>query len=166
LFSTLCLQNLEYENNWRYVFKLDRKLWTMQKAIPTVGVVIYKGDKVLLVRHGEKAEHITGVYGLPSGRLKLNETDLDAAIRELEEETGLKTTAEDLVELPKSYYDIIERNDGKKKFSLRAFVCRRCSGKLRATEETVPEWIKISEIKNINHLPSAGQPVIDGLKYK
>lgn len=71
--------------------------------IPTVGVLVYRNDEVLLVCHGESAGHLTGVYGLPAGRLGEGESEIEAAVRELEEESGLMTSPERLEPLPKLY---------------------------------------------------------------
>ena len=67
----------------------------MDGMIKTVGILIIKDNKVLLVRHEEAASHVTGIYGLPAGRLEKEETEIQGAIRELKEETGLITSEED-----------------------------------------------------------------------
>jgi 8-oxo-dGTP pyrophosphatase MutT (NUDIX family) len=71
--------------------------------IPSVGVVVFSKEFVLLVRHKKGADNVTGIYGLPSGRLEDGETNISAAKRELAEETGLITTEEHLTQLPESY---------------------------------------------------------------
>lgn len=67
---------------------------------PTVGVLISKKDKVLLVRHEAGGNHVLGTFGIPAGKFEPNETPVQVAIRELEEETGLICTEMDLEELP------------------------------------------------------------------
>ena len=96
------------------------------KPIPTVAVLIIKDDEVLLVKHTEKARHLTGTYGLPSGRIDENETERKAAVRELLEETGLLAKEDNLIEFPKNFYVAdLERKGGKKlKFGWRVFLCR------------------------------------------
>lgn len=39
------------------------------KRIPTVGVVLIDGSKVLLVEHGESSGHLTGSFGTPGEEL-------------------------------------------------------------------------------------------------
>ena len=74
----------------------------MGEVIPTVGVLIYRNkEEVLLVRHKKSASNLTDTYRLPAGRLKHNESEVKAAIRELKEETGLLTTEESLQDYPK-----------------------------------------------------------------
>lgn len=63
-----------------------------------VGIFLEYNDKfVLLHRHEHKPDGNT--WGLPSGKVEENETDLDAALRELFEETGYKGTREELEHL-------------------------------------------------------------------
>ena len=137
----------------------------MEKVIPTAGVLIYRNnEEVLLVRHGESASHLTDTYGLPAGRLRENESEIEAAIRELEEESGLITTQKHLWKLPKFYSAKIERKDGTKTFSLTVFLCDSYSGELRKTDETEPLWIKISDMDNYNLISNTKQIVLHGLE--
>ena len=119
----------------------------------------------MLVRHKEDAEHLAGTYGLPAGRIRENENSIDAAVRELKEETGLKTSTESLLELPQLYYATIERKDGSRQnFSFRVYLCKKYSGELQENKETVPEWINVSELKNYNLLPNVETAINDALK--
>jgi ADP-ribose pyrophosphatase YjhB (NUDIX family) len=52
-----------------------------------IGVVVWRGDKVLLIKRGNPPR--TGEWGLPGGAQKLGETIMQAAVREAREETGL-----------------------------------------------------------------------------
>lgn len=124
--------------------------------IPTVGVLIFKDNKILLVKHEEKAQHINGSYGWPGGRIEKSETLRKAAVRELAEETGLKAKEEDLIEfiydLPPA--DIKRKNGETHSFSVKLFVCEKYNGSLQSSEETTPEWIEISELDSYDLLPN------------
>ncbi|MBI2594694.1 MAG: NUDIX hydrolase, partial [Candidatus Colwellbacteria bacterium] len=70
----------------------------MEDIVPTVAALVLRDDKVLLVRHKEGAAHLTDTYGLPSGRIGDGESEKEAALRELKEETGLQATLQDISE--------------------------------------------------------------------
>ena len=54
---------------------------------PCVGVVCLRGDEVLLIRRGRPPRQ--GEWSLPGGRIEPGERAVDAALRELREETGV-----------------------------------------------------------------------------
>ncbi|MEM2978378.1 MAG: NUDIX hydrolase [Candidatus Hadarchaeales archaeon] len=80
----------------------------MRKTLPKVGasVLVEKGGKVLLVRRG--SEPGKGRWALPGGLVEPGEEVGKAAVREVEEETGVKVRLKGLV----GVYDILER-DGR-----------------------------------------------------
>lgn len=141
----------------------------MKNVIPAVGVLVFKDDTVLLVEHLEGAGHLTGTYGLPSGRLEKDEKYIIAAIRELQEETGIITTENDLIEYSENVYTAtLQRKGGTTvESSIKIFVCKQFSGEIRGSIETLPKWIKISEIAKYrnNLLPNVEKMIKDGLKY-
>jgi len=54
----------------------------------SAGVAIYYKNKILLAHPSRTS--IIGTWSVPKGKIEENETELDAAIRELEEEVGIK----------------------------------------------------------------------------
>ena len=75
--------------------------------LPVVGVgaIIWRGDQVLLVRRGNPPR--AGQWSLPGGRQELGETVVEAAKREVTEETGLTVEIAEVV----TVVDLIERDD-------------------------------------------------------
>lgn len=56
--------------------------------VPAVGVVCLKDEAVLLIRRGKPPR--MGEWSLPGGRIEPGERAIDAALRELDEETGVQ----------------------------------------------------------------------------
>ncbi len=136
----------------------------MEKIIKTAGILIFKKDNVLLVKHTQKAEHQTGTYGIPAGRINSNETEKETAVREIIEETGLKVEKRDLQPLSTLYTAKIKREDDlTKEFSLQVFFCKNYSGELFGDEKTIPEWIPIKKLDNYKLLPNMKKIILDGL---
>ncbi|MFA5644711.1 MAG: NUDIX hydrolase [Patescibacteria group bacterium] len=123
-------------------------------VIKTIGVLIIKNDKVLLVKHGKSAEHLNDKYGLPAGRIILGESEKETAKRELKEETGLDVDLDNLVLLPKEWTAKIERKEEIKEFSLKVFYTNKFSGSLINSDETSPEWVFIDDLRDVDLLPN------------
>jgi len=135
------------------------------ERIPTVGIIVLKDENVLLVRHGEKAGHLTGSYGTPGGRIDPGEVAIRAAQRELEEESGLYVAKKDLIELPEKYEADLKRKDGNILHSYHTvFVCRIFTGELRATNEAAPEWVPIGKLHEMELLPNTENMVKKALE--
>jgi 8-oxo-dGTP pyrophosphatase MutT (NUDIX family) len=135
------------------------------KKIKSAGILIFKNKKVLLVKHKEKAEHKTGAYGIPAGRLEHDETEIEAAIRETYEETCLKIYKKYLKPLPTLYFANIQRKNGQiKNFSLRVFLCSYFDGKPKETEENIPKWVNVDKLGKYNLLPNMKKIIFEGLE--
>ena len=136
------------------------------EVVPTIAVIIYSEDKksVLLIKHGEKASQKTGVFSLVGGKLDPGETHIQAALRELEEETGLVASADDLIEIPVDYSAVIERKDETKHYSMKAYVLPKYKGEIRSEgDKTTPEWHEITELDKLeNLLPNIKEAVAEG----
>ncbi len=63
--------------------------------IPCVGAILADGERILLIRRGHEPE--AGRWSLPGGRIEPGETDHQALVREVREETGLEVIPGPLV---------------------------------------------------------------------
>ena len=65
--------------------------------VPAVGVVCLRGDSVLLIRRGTPPRQ--GEWSLPGGRIEPGERAMEAALRELREETGVAAEITGLIDV-------------------------------------------------------------------
>lgn len=136
------------------------------KVISSIGILIIKENKALLVKHGSRATHLTGVYGLPAGKME-ERGEKEAAVKELREETGLVTTVDSLTEFPNNEYSAdIETKSGEIiRYPWKVFLCKGYSGYLQGSEETTPEWVEISKLTDYNLLPNVNNAIQAGMKF-
>ncbi len=129
--------------------------------IPTAHVLLFHNGKVLIVKHAEAAGHLNGVYGIPGGRLNPGETLEDAAVRELQEETGLIVQKQNLRTYPNNSYtaDIIRKNSQMEKFTMTVFVAEKFTGEMKAAPETHPVWVDVDRLYLYNLLPNVEKAV-------
>ena len=73
-----------------------------------VGVVCLRGDEVLLVRRGTPPR--LGEWSLPGGRIEYGERAIDAARRELMEETGVTADLHGVLDVVDGLFPEIERH--------------------------------------------------------
>jgi 8-oxo-dGTP diphosphatase len=74
-----------------------------RSPVPAVGVVCLRGDAVLLIRRGTPP--LLGAWSLPGGRIEWGERAMEAALRELAEETGVEAELLGLVEVADGLFD-------------------------------------------------------------
>lgn len=138
------------------------------QPIPTIGILVFRNNnqEVLLVKHGEKAGHLTDSYGLPAGRIDPGENDVEASIRELKEETGLKTSPEFLIELPYDFGVVeLKRKKGIMLCTWKVFICTKYRGEIGTDgKETTPEWVNIKDVAKYWLIGNTELAIKEGLK--
>ena len=116
----------------------------IQEMINTVLVFLIRKDKdknleVCLGKRKTKYAH--GMWNAPGGKVRSGEDILDAAVREVKEETGLEISKKCLKKRAKIFY-----NESTGNCIVNAFVCENWKGKLTETKEIAARWLDIDEI--------------------
>jgi ADP-ribose pyrophosphatase YjhB (NUDIX family) len=96
-------------------------------------------------------------WSIPGGRMEVGETIAQTAVREVEEETGLKVRPERLVGIYSNPDHVVEYGDGeiRQQFSV-CFACRPVGGQLATTTEESLEvrFFTPAEIEGMTLHPS------------
>ncbi len=115
-----------------------------------VGIMIVKENKILLgLRNPDKVKASSelqgqGTWTMPGGKVEFMEKLVDAAKRELEEETSLKATRLDFLCISDDMTDTAH-------FVTAGFIVREYTGEVKIMEpETILEW----KWFDLNNLPS------------
>jgi len=138
----------------------------MGPLIPTAAVLVLNEGKILVVKHTKNAKHLTDSYGLPGGRVDPGENELQAAKRELFEESGLVAEEKDLHDFPNNiFYAQIQQKDGLKNFSWKVFLCQKFTGQLTNNEEGIPEWVTPEQFNTLNLLSNCKDAYANALKF-
>jgi ADP-ribose pyrophosphatase YjhB (NUDIX family) len=128
------------------------------RPVAGVGVVVRKGDDVLLIRRGKPPR--VGEWGIPGGVVELGETWRDAARREVREECGIEIRVESIADA----VDIIVRDDAARvqyHYALVDFAASYVSGELRASSDVLEaRWVSLGELHHFP-LPAKTRAVIE-----
>ena len=117
----------QFENKWR-------------KPTVTTDGIVTRGSDVLLIRRGN--EPFKGAYALPGGFLNYGERLEDCVVREVLEETGIKTSIIDLV----GVYSAADR-DPRGHFVTAVFHLQPISGTAKGGDDaSSAEWIPLDRL--------------------
>lgn len=112
-----------------------------------VGVVVLKGDDVLLIRRGKPPR--IGEWSLPGGLQELGETVADAARREVMEETGIDIDLGPILDT----VDIIRRDDAgeiETHYTLVDYAAEWTAGEPVAGDDAMhAEFVPVAEIEGL-----------------
>ena len=109
-------------------------------VIPCVGAVIKDGQgRLLLIKRGHAPG--AGLWSLPGGRIEPGETDAEALVREMREETGLVIEAGQLIGTARR-----PAQDGSV-FDIRDYAATVIGGTLRPGDDAADaRWVDASEL--------------------
>jgi len=112
----------------------------------------------------KKTGHGLGKWNGFGGKNNKNEEPIDAAIRELEEESTVKAKKEDVNEI--GYIEYFEP-DGD--WIVNVYACRQWEGDVTLTEEMEPKWFSYEDIPYDEMWPDDAiwlSKVLEGTKFK
>ncbi|WP_339928838.1 NUDIX hydrolase [uncultured Brevundimonas sp.] len=111
--------------------------------VPAVGVVCLRGDHVLLIRRGKPP--MLGSWSLPGGRIEPGERAVDAALRELAEETGVVADLTGLIDVVDGIFP-----DSGRHFLLIDYAARWLSGEPVAGDDALEaRFVPLSEVDGL-----------------
>ena len=113
------------------------------RPIPAVGVVCLRGDSVLLIRRGTPPRQ--GEWSLPGGRIEPGERAMDAALRELREETGVEAEITGLIAVVDGLFPEAGRH-----YVLIDYAARWLSGKPVAGDDAAEaRFVALDEVETL-----------------
>lgn len=119
-------------------------------TLPGVAVAVVDDGELLLLRHAD-----TGWWVLPGGMVEPEEHPADAAVRETEEETGVRVTVERIVAVQGGPgHRIRYRNGDEVAYVTTVFLARTVGGQLR------PDGVEALELRRV---PLDALAEVDGL---
>jgi len=111
--------------------------------VPAVGVVCLRGDSVLLIRRGTPPR--LGEWSLPGGRIEPGERAVDAALRELREETGVEAEITGLIDVVDGLFPEAGRH-----YVLIDYAARWVSGEPVAGDDALEaRFVALDEIESL-----------------
>ena len=129
----------------------------MHPKLGAIAVVHHEGRFLLVKRKKEPNAH---TWGFPGGHVELGETALDAAVRELSEETGVVGTADRYL----TNVDAITRDDDGAilfHYLLAVVICTYQSGTPKAADDASDAgWYTAVEASKLDQSPNL-QKIID-----
>ena len=100
-----------------------------QNPVPAAGAMVIKDDRILLVKRAHPPR--IGWWCIPAGFMEWQEHPTETAVRELEEETGLKVRL-------KSFFEVYSGTDDPRANAvLILYLAEEAGGKLRAADDAL-----------------------------
>ena len=103
------------------------------RPVPAVGVVCVRGEEVLLVRRGTPPK--LGEWSIPGGRIEPGERAEAAALRELQEETGVTAEILGLIDVVDAIFENRAGTEVTRHYVLTDYLARWTGGEPQAGDD-------------------------------
>jgi 8-oxo-dGTP diphosphatase len=132
-------KRISYKKEW-----LENSM-SQNNIVLVVSVSVIKDNEVLLIKENKPTAF--DKWNFPSGRMEMGEDILNAALREVKEETGLDVN---LINTTGIYNFLSDSND---QVILFHFIGEIVGGELRIDEEEIIEskWVTLDEIRKLTN---------------
>ncbi len=128
----------------------------IQPRIDCVGVICFRGQDVLLIQRGKAPRK--GEWSLPGGRIEPGESEQDACLRELAEETGVTATLGPKIE-------VIDADFEGFCYRLHDYAATWISGAVEAGDDAhAAQFVSISDIAALKMWPKTEQIILDAAR--
>lgn len=131
-------------------------------CLPVVLAAIVKDNQILLLKR--KRRPYQGYWGMPGGKLHLEESIEESALREVKEETGLDCTFSHIAAIV--HERVKEKDAFKHAFLLFFVVLKLKAGKITESEEGKLEWFPLKTLQPERIIPSDYHMIKGHLKEK
>lgn len=124
------------------------------QPIPAVIGVVLRKQEVLLVRRANPPD--AGRWGLPGGKIEAGETILEAAVREVHEETAISVSPRNIFTALEAFDHGLE-GELRQHFVLIAVLCEWLQGEPVAGDDALDaQWVNLIELERQNLVMSFG----------
>jgi mutator protein MutT len=120
---------------------MKKKSWLKRAA----GILFTDGRSILLLKKAKNGDN-AGTWGLPGGKSNEGETEIDNAVRETKEETGIPS-------IPGYRFDSMTTKNGGKKFTTFFYRVPDSFDVKLSKEHSDFEWVKFEDLNSKNLHP-------------
>jgi 8-oxo-dGTP diphosphatase len=129
---------------------MAKKLHELGQLIVACETYIVHNDKVLMHKRAENKAKWPGVWIGPGGHIDEGEDALTAAIREVEEETGVTLRSEDVVLKVLAFHHHVDRGEVWMEHLFRAEI--PADQTVHSTAEGESHWIDLQELMTLDNV--------------
>lgn len=129
----------------------------MKKLLLVVACALIDQNNRILLTERQKGKNLAGLWEFPGGKVEQGEGPEAALIRELDEELGVRVSAECLIPLTFASHAYDDFH-----LLMPLYVCRRFEGVVEGREGQNFKWLNANDLQKYP-MPAADLPLIEPL---